>query len=205
MHTPHTHMHARTHHTHARTHARTQGQGRPRARLCKACSSLQFIKPSTNSKGPYKQTSARNKRQQAREKPHIQSANALPNHLSETILMKYWGGSGSKTGTKNLSVWSSEENLFFSRKYSWWRIISLSTSSTRIQKASELPWIFSSHWKSGVTVNSTLIVDLWTIKGCMVNYTCVRINWKLREQNSYISKLSRRQFNANVECAYWFP
>lgn len=35
---------------------------------------------------------------------------------------------------------SSWAYLAFRRKYSWWRITSLSTSSTKIQKASEEPW-----------------------------------------------------------------
>ena len=74
--------------------------------------------------------------------------------------MKYWGGSGSNTGTKNFSVCSSEANLLFSKKYSWCKMISLSTSSTKIHIASEFPWIFSSHWKSGVITSSTLNVDL---------------------------------------------
>ena len=52
-------------------------------------------------------------------------------------LMKYCGGSGSNTGTKKLTTCSSAEYLLLSRKYSLCRIISLSTSSTRIQKAWE--------------------------------------------------------------------
>ena len=59
----------------------------------------------------------------------------LPIHVSDMTRMKYCGGSGSNTGTKNLTVCSSCENLLFSRKYSWCKITSLSTSSTTIQKA----------------------------------------------------------------------
>lgn len=78
---------------------------------------------------------------------------------------KYCGGSGSNTGTKNLTRCSSWQYLDLSKKYSWCKMTSESTSSTKIQKASEAPWIFSSHWKSGVMVNSTRSVDLrkWTI------------------------------------------
>ncbi len=54
--------------------------------------------------------------------------------------MKYCGGSGSKTGTKNLTVCSSCANLLLSRKYSWCRITSLSTSSTTIQNACNMPF-----------------------------------------------------------------
>lgn len=86
--------------------------------------------------------------------------NDLPNQRLDTTLMKYWGGSGSNTGTNNLITCSSVAYLLFKRKYSWCKIISLSTSSTKIQKASDVPWIFSSHWKSGVIVSSTLRVDL---------------------------------------------
>ena len=83
-----------------------------------------------------------------------------PSHLSDTILIKYWGGSGSNTGTKNFNVCSSVANLLFNKKYSWCKMISLSTSSTKIHIASEFPWTFSSHWKSGVMESSTLRVDL---------------------------------------------
>ena len=95
-----------------------------------------------------------------------------PSHLSDTILIKYCGGRGSNTGTKNFSVCSSEANLLFSRKYSWCKMISLSTSSTNIHIASEFPWTFSSHWKSGVITSSTLRVDL-TRKTCWSG--CIRI------------------------------
>ena len=54
---------------------------------------------------------------------------------SLTTRMKYCGGRGSNTGTKNLTTCSSDTNLDLSRKYSWWRIVSSSTSVTQIQKA----------------------------------------------------------------------
>lgn len=85
---------------------------------------------------------------------------SAPIHLSDTILKKYWGGSGSKMGTKNLTECSSWQYFALSKKYSWWRMTSESTSSTRIQKASEAPCNFSSHWKSGVMVSSTFNIDL---------------------------------------------
>lgn len=55
--------------------------------------------------------------------------------------MKYCGGSGSNTGTKKVTRCSSWAYLAFRRKYSWWRTTSLSTSSTKIQKASDEPCI----------------------------------------------------------------
>lgn len=61
----------------------------------------------------------------------------LHSHRSETTRIKYCGGKGSKTGTKNVTRCSSWAYLDLSRKYSWWRMTSLSTSSTRIQKASD--------------------------------------------------------------------
>ena len=39
--------------------------------------------------------------------------------------------------------------MLLSKKYSWCKTTSESTSSTRIQNASDEPWVFSSHWKSG--------------------------------------------------------
>lgn len=60
-------------------------------------------------------------------------------HRSETTRMKYCGGRGSNTGTKKVTRCSSWAYLALSRKYSWWRMTSLSTSSTRIQKASDDP------------------------------------------------------------------
>ena len=62
-----------------------------------------------------------------------------PIHRSETIRKKYWGGSGSKMGTNILRVCSSSENFCFSRKNSWWRTRSESTSSTNIQNPSLCP------------------------------------------------------------------
>lgn len=90
--------------------------------------------------------------------------------------MKYWGGSGSNTGTNNLITCSSVAYLLFKRKYSWCKIISLSTSSTKIQKASDVPWIFSSHWKSGVIVSSTLRVDLKYKHCCQTLALCTGLH-----------------------------
>ena len=53
--------------------------------------------------------------------------------------------------------------------------LSLSTSSTRIQNASEWGWTFSFHWNSGVRVNSILNVDLvmgwmWETRSSLGNW-----------------------------------
>ena len=42
---------------------------------------------------------------------YVTCANHSPIHLSETTRMKYWGGRGSNTGTKNLIRCSSSANL----------------------------------------------------------------------------------------------
>ena len=61
-----------------------------------------------------------------------------------------------------------------SRKCPWYKITSLSTSSTKIQKAWELPCTHSCHCKSGVIVSSACRVDLmmdctWTANSSLGN------------------------------------
>mmetsp|Transcript_2747 Transcript_2747/g.6037 ORF Transcript_2747/g.6037 Transcript_2747/m.6037 type:complete len:361 (-) Transcript_2747:2165-3247(-) len=85
-------------------------------------------------------------------------------HLSDTTLIKYWGGTGSAIGTVKLRVCSSSENDFLSTQYWLYSTCSLSWSSTSTQNGSTYPCSLSSHLKSGVMVRSTL--SMVRVIGC---------------------------------------
>mmetsp|Transcript_3106 Transcript_3106/g.7164 ORF Transcript_3106/g.7164 Transcript_3106/m.7164 type:complete len:326 (-) Transcript_3106:3772-4749(-) len=98
-----------------------------------------------------------------------------PSQLSDTRRTKYCGGSGSSSVTVNDTAWSSSALICLSRKNSWCRIISPSLSSTMIQNPCANPWTFSSHWKSGVSVRSTLSTE--RVMGCTCALSSTRGNW----------------------------